>query len=541
MKLKKRSVTLLFIIMCILQISVMTYWENRKAGFFIDEVLTLEYSKNWLDRSADYKLDHNEEWFDTWHTRADYLDFITLKEENSAFQYSLKQNFQSFIHGHNYFWFLNVVESFFPGVLSKWFSFGLNIIFFVFTNVFLYLIALKILKDRVKALVPVTFWGFCTGAISLVTYVRFYMIWILCMTITTYLFMELLKKDNTLKKRFMLYAGIGISLFMGLRNSELTVFYTVALTITFCILQLVRKQYRTVIELMVIELSAGIYVLANMVRNYASSGLVIGIKNAFHSNTPIHYYRKLLICINEVRNAVLGDQLGIILVWLLLTVLLIYCILNGNSGNWRAINKRKIMMFAMAIIPSIIYFCIIVVVLATPAWRYLSCIFPFAVLGIVVAFQYFCSLNEKLNRAYYGIIVFVMMLTMATSYSIPNIHELYEETADMKACLNDQYPDTNSVILFENTLDGKDGLYRDGLVWQDSTYFYHIKSEQLSDYNMSFLQFCDNSKGVLLWINNKVEDDQRMEYRQLFLKKSGYKNIMYVTQTYESNIFYCYN
>ena len=100
-----------------LQLILLSYYGNRKAGFHEDELYTY-YSSN---KTAGLFV-NDRQW-----TQRDQLrnDFVVLKGEQ--FRYSVVKQMQSWdVHPPIYYYIFHTACSLFPGVFSKWLGIGVN-------------------------------------------------------------------------------------------------------------------------------------------------------------------------------------------------------------------------------------------------------------------------------------------------------------------------------------------------------------------------------------------------------------------------------
>lgn len=111
---------------------------------------------------------------DEWITGDTFRDYLTV-DENHRFAYgSVTYNMKQDMHPPLFFWLLHTICSFFPGQFSRWYGYAINFVAFIFIQIYLYLLAKKLLKDDLAALVVVFLFGFSNMALNNILFVRQY-------------------------------------------------------------------------------------------------------------------------------------------------------------------------------------------------------------------------------------------------------------------------------------------------------------------------------------------------------------------------------
>ena len=105
-----------------LQLIAASYFCMRKQGFHYDEYYSY-YSSN-----VTYGLAPTDrEWKNAEEIRS---EFMVLPGQ--GFRYGMVKLMQTYdVHPPLYYFLLHTVCSFFPGIFSKWFGLGLNLLFFI--------------------------------------------------------------------------------------------------------------------------------------------------------------------------------------------------------------------------------------------------------------------------------------------------------------------------------------------------------------------------------------------------------------------------
>ena len=167
LKENKKWICLMTLIM-MLQLVVASYFCIQKQGFHYDEYYSY-YSSN-----VTFGLvPTNREWKDVAEITSEFV-----VREGEGFRYGLVKTMQSFdVHPPLYYMILHTVCSFFPGIFSKWFGLGLNLVLFVICFVFMAYLSYHVFhKKKELAMVTCLLFGTQVGVISGITFIRMYML-----------------------------------------------------------------------------------------------------------------------------------------------------------------------------------------------------------------------------------------------------------------------------------------------------------------------------------------------------------------------------
>ena len=166
LKENKKWICLMTLIM-MLQLVVASYFCIQKQGMHYDEYYSY-YSSN-----VTYGLaPTNREWKNVDEIRSEFM-----VREGEGFRYGLVKTMQSFdVHPPLYYMVLHTVCSFFPGVFSKWFGLGLNLVLFAICYALIGYLSYHVFhKKKEIAMVTCLLFGLQVGVLSGITFIRMYM------------------------------------------------------------------------------------------------------------------------------------------------------------------------------------------------------------------------------------------------------------------------------------------------------------------------------------------------------------------------------
>lgn len=225
-----------------LQLTVLIYYGNRKAGFHEDEFYSF-YSTN---KTAGLFVEDR-----TWQERDDFRnDFVVLEHER--FRYNIVKQMQSWdVHPPLYYYLLHTVCSFFPGVFSKWLGISVNVAAFIPCFFLLFSIVKSIVEEEEKkgskeraeglAFLVCLFWGFSGAVVSGVMFIRMYQWLTLFLLFLTWLHVRAWKQD---KYGICFYLPLSATVFLGFMTQYYYIIFHVFLGAGFCLLLLRHKKVK---------------------------------------------------------------------------------------------------------------------------------------------------------------------------------------------------------------------------------------------------------------------------------------------------------
>ena len=260
---KKYKGILIFIVIIVIQVLVLVYWSNKKTNYHVDELYSMGYASCFTGEGdiTWYITTSREFCFDKWIKVSELKKYILLSDEEKFFNAPVMSLARKLTGLRNYFGFLNIAESVADtvGVPLKG-SLMLNVLLFAISEVFLIRLMKKLHTDYYVQCLSLTMFGFSSYMISMVEYVRFYM---LLMMIALIVFNLLYDVWSTNKWLNIIAAEMGMGLFVyfAYLNSELTMPFFGALLICFIVALLCAKKWRQFI-LNVVVLVLGLVYLS---------------------------------------------------------------------------------------------------------------------------------------------------------------------------------------------------------------------------------------------------------------------------------------
>ena len=151
MKNKKIEIFAIAIVL-IIQTIIYVYIGNLKEYIHIDEAYS--YGLSNYDK---VEIEDNEDFYDNWHSRDYYEDYLSIQDEEIGDYAPVYENQKNDVHPPFYYLLLRFSMEFTKGYFTKWSGIVLNIIIYALVTIFMYLILKKLFKDdknsNIKALI----------------------------------------------------------------------------------------------------------------------------------------------------------------------------------------------------------------------------------------------------------------------------------------------------------------------------------------------------------------------------------------------------
>ena len=185
MKINKKEI-LVLIIVFILQTLIYVYVGSNKGYLHMDEAYSFGLSN--YDK---VDIQNNEDFFNEWHNKEYYEDFLVVNEDESGDFKPVYENQVNDVHPPLYYLLLRINMELAKEKFSLWTGIGLNIIIYIFITFFMYLILKKLFKEDNYATEKSAILAFASsvilGSLSNVIYIRMYALLTLEILITIFL------------------------------------------------------------------------------------------------------------------------------------------------------------------------------------------------------------------------------------------------------------------------------------------------------------------------------------------------------------------
>lgn len=489
----RRTVAVLLAILILVQTAIYIFAGMRKAYIHMDE----GYSYG-LASYHSMEIVTNEDFYDTWHDKDYYLDYLVLNEDERGDLSPVYWNQVVDNHPPLYYLFLRIAMNFSVGRFSVWPGIVLNIIVYTFVTVFSYLILLKLLAEqknrRLIAAVLAFLASITLASVSNVIFIRMYAMSALNVLITTYLHM-------LLRERFRVgtLVLIGVSALVGSLTHYFYLFFLFMLFVMTEIRYLKRKEYRhALLYFLALAAAAGVslaifpYSVGHMLFSKRGTGVISNLtdpQNLLQAIERPFIYGYVILLHNY--HFVLG-------------AMLLACIPMGIVLRKRGQKPVYSEHFRYIWIPALFLF--LLAAISSP-WVVLRYVVPACIPLYFTAVYLFAMLLEKLIGRKKTVVAVAALLAVSVAVPVVFGIEPLEMYSQRKQIVTELAGEKNlPTVYWLNTEDER--FLDDILLFSEIDESYVAKDREPDPETVrAILEGRDLSRGMILFINRYQDDE----------------------------------
>lgn len=364
------------------------------------------------------EIQNNNDFYNEWHKKEYYEDYLTLNENETSTFLPVYQNQKNDSHPPLYYLILRIAMGFNVDKYSKWTGIVINIIIYMFITIFMYLIISKLLKNEEKYKEKSAILAFISSimlsAITNVIFIRMYALSTLNIVITAYLHLKLLDCEN---KNNRILVAIGILALLGSLTHYYYLFYLLAIFMMFTIKYVKEKKFKQLGKYILTFVIAGIlsliifpYSINHIFFSYRGQGVLNNFTNMYQYLINITLY--LIIANIYIFN-------NFLLILLLGISIICICKLIKH----KKIVKTKNKYIRYIVIPTLFYFIIVAICSPFIEIRYILPISPM-IFTLVIYLIYNIlqtTFKEKTKNIIMSFIILAMLIMAFLSNNIIDI------------------------------------------------------------------------------------------------------------------------
>lgn len=506
MTVKKKFIFIVLTILfsCIL-IFQYTYAGSSKIGYHIDEVFSYVSANFPTGYAQSISLSDR-----TWYSGNYFQNALSAASE---YRFTLSIPYRNQIpdvHPPFYYILLHIVCSFFPGVFSKWFGIGLNIILTFLTLILVYLLLRNFSVDQIPSLIFTFLYGMTYGTINNILFSRMYVLLTLIVTFTFYhhLMMNrvLTASPNnkfTAKQLFILVCSTALG---ALTQYYFLIFiFFLALVESLFLIHCQKKD--ALIQYWISMFVSGIIavltfptMIRHLIKSDRGQGALASVLNFDeYFNDLIEMFK---IISHELTNGFLPAVLCI------LTLLTIFLVIK------KKFTLKDVLYNLLYFLPAAFYFVVVSVISPYLDSRYLTpiyaIVFIYAAAGIYICVKYIISnhYSKAVRNAFLAIIMIIYSCISVCRPNDPLIQSRYWIT-DKIAAIQKYAIDENLLCMY---IGGKGPTWR---LWDEFPYLMHFDTTYFVDgSNLESdmdPQFSEENK-FIVYMDNKTDTEMLVDY-----------------------------
>lgn len=518
---KKENIALIVILA--IQLIVYIFMGVQKSYIHMDEAYSIG-----LTNYDKVEITDNEDFYGNWHNSVYYEDYLSISQEEVKDLKPVYENQKNDVHPPFYYLLLRIAYSFHLNEFSKWPGIILNIIIFICSNILIYKILTKIIKNKKIALLMCLVSGLVISSLESVTYIRMYALNSLILLAIAYLHILNYKKEELDIKNLIL---IGTATLIASLTHYYNIIYIGIIYLIYAIIYLKNKQYKnlrkytlTMVIAAICSLAIFPYSIKHIFMGYRGQGVLETFKEPSKMISNLANY--ITILNEKVFNGTL---------WLIAIFLVGVCIfkLVKNKQITIKVQNEKLLLI---IIPAIIYFLFVAVSSPYTEIRYIIPVCNF--IFIFVIYELYEVINKILKEERNSdilisiILILILVMPLKTNAKIDN---LYLPRKEIVSQVTEKYGKIPTIYLFNSNQNRfLDDIYMFTKI--NESYILKVKDASREKVQ-EILQNKDISNGIMVWVNEGFEKDQ---YLEMIKNSNNFKNCEHIQRMNACDIYYIY-
>ena len=542
MKNKKIEIVVISIIL-ILQTLIYIFVGTKKSYIHMDEAYSMGLAS--YDR---VEIQDNEDFYNTWHSKEYYEDYISVQENEKGRYAQVYENQKNDVHPPLYYLFLRIAMGFSKNGYSKWSGIVVNIIIFIGITLLTYLILQELLKNekysKEKSAILALISAITMASLTNVIYIRMYALSTFNIMLTTFLHMKLIKCGKLNSK---LLICIGLSALFGSLTHYYYLFFLAMMYLIFAIKFAKEKNWEnlgfytlTMVIAAIISLTIFPYSINHMFFGYRGQGVIDKFKDIsmFFENIKNYLAKVNRFCFNGIGFGILLLEICAY-IYLKTRKIILKNTKKDLIENDKCLDKYEVVqnkehLYKCKIIlaPTLFYFLLVAV--ASP-WIELRYIMPICSLIFIIGiyFTYILLKNifsERVTNILLSVILISIMISPAIFKIEPEV--MFSDKKEIVECLSKELNLPTLYVFYSENNRFLDDIFFFAKL--DNSYIAKDLEYTEETINQIF-EGKDISKGIIIFIN---KDDGNEKVLEPLCNTLNFKNVKFLKRMNACNVYY---
>ena len=542
MKNKKIEIVVISIII-ILQTLIYIFVGTKKSYIHMDEAYSMGLAS--YDR---VEIQDNEDFYNTWHSKEYYEDYISVQENEKGRYAQVYENQKNDVHPPLYYLFLRIAMGFSKNGYSKWSGIVVNIIIFIGITLLTYLILQELLKNekysKEKSAILALISAITMASLTNVIYIRMYALSTFNIMLTTFLHMKLIKCGKINSK---LLICIGLSALFGSLTHYYYLFFLAMMYLIFAIKFAKEKNWEnlgfytlTMVIAAIISLAIFPYSINHMFFGYRGQGVIDKFKDIsmFFENIKNYLAKVNRFCFNGIGFGILLLEICAY-IYLKMRKIILKNTKKDLIENDKCLDKYEVVqnkehLYKCKIIlaPTLFYFLLVAV--ASP-WIELRYIMPICSLIFIIGiyFAYILLKNifsERVTNILLSVILISIMISPAIFKIEPEV--MFSDKKEIVECLSKELNLPTLYVFYSENNRFLDDIFLFAKL--DNSYIAKDLEYTEETINQIF-EGKDISKGIIIFIN---KDDGNEKVLEPLCNTLNFKNVKFLKRMNACNVYY---
>lgn len=542
MKNKKIEIVVISIII-ILQTLIYIFVGTKKSYIHMDEAYSMGLAS--YDR---VEIQDNEDFYNTWHSKEYYEDYISVQENEKGRYAQVYENQKNDVHPPLYYLFLRIAMGFSKNGYSKWSGIVVNIIIFIGITLLTYLILQELLKNekysKEKSAILALISSITMASLTNVIYIRMYALSTFNIMLTTFLHMKLIKCGKLNSK---LLICIGLSALFGSLTHYYYLFFLAMMYLIFAIKFAKEKNWEnlgfytfTMVIAAIISLAIFPYSINHMFFGYRGQGVIDKFKDIsmFFENIKNYLAKVNRFCFNEIGFGILLLEICAY-IYLKMRKIILKNTKKDLVENDKCLdkyevvqNKEHLYKCKIILFPTLFYFLLVAV--ASP-WIELRYIMPICslifIIGIYFAYVLLKNIfSERVTNILLSVILISIMISPAIFKIEPEV--MFSDKKEIVECLSKELNLPTLYVFYSENNRFLDDIFLFAKL--DNSYIAKDLEYTEETINQIF-EGKDISKGIIIFIN---KDDGNEKVLEPLCNTLNLKNVKFLKRMNACNVYY---
>lgn len=542
MKNKKIEIVVISIIL-ILQTLIYIFVGTKKSYIHMDEAYSMGLAS--YDR---VEIQDNEDFYNTWHSKEYYEDYISVQENEKGRYAQVYENQKNDVHPPLYYLLLRIAMGFSKNGYSKWSGIVVNIIIFIGITLLTYLILQELLKNekysKEKSAILALISAITMASLTNVIYIRMYALSTFNIMLTTFLHMKLIKCGKLNSK---LLICIGLSALFGSLTHYYYLFFLAMMYLIFAIKFAKEKNWEnlgfytlTMVIAAIISLAIFPYSINHMFFGYRGQGVIDKFKDIsmFFENIKNYLSKVNRFCFNGIGFGILLLEICAY-IYLKTRKIILKNTKKDLIENDKCLDKYEVVqnkehLYKCKIIlaPTLFYFLLVAV--ASP-WIELRYIMPICSLIFIIGiyFAYILLKNifsERVTNILLSVILISIMISPAIFKIEPEV--MFSDKKEIVECLSKELNLPTLYVFYSENNRFLDDIFLFAKL--DNSYIAKDLEYTEETINQIF-EGKDISKGIIIFIN---KDDGNEKVLEPLCNTLNFKNVKFLKRMNACNVYY---
>ena len=557
MKDKKIEIAVISIIL-ILQTIIYIFVGTKKSYIHMDEAYSMGLAS--FDK---VEIQDNEDFYNTWHSKDYYEDYISVQENEKGQYAQVYENQKNDVHPPLYYLFLKIAMGFSKNGYSKWPGIVVNTVIFLAITFLTYLILQELLENekyaKEKSAILALISAITMASLTNVIYIRMYALSTFNIMLTTYLHIRLRKCGKVNQK---LLICIGLSALFGSLTHYYYLFFLAMMYLIFTIKFAKEKNWKnlgfytlTMAIAAIISLAIFPYSINHMFFGYRGQGVIDKFKDIsmFLGNIKNYLAKVNRFCFNGIGIGILILEICAY-IYLKMRKIILKNTKKDLPQNKECIDKNEMIKnnqssykyetmqnnhssdkCKIIIAPTLFYFLLVAV--ASP-WIELRYIMPICslifVMGIYFAYILLKNMfSEKVTNILLIVILIAIMISPAILKIEPEV--MFSDKKEIVEKLSNELNLPTLYVFYSENNRFLDDI----LLFTKLDNSYIAKDLEYSSENINqIFEGKDTSKGIIVFIN---KDEGNEKVLDPLCKTLNLKNVQFLKRMNACNIYYVTN